>query len=284
MIKFVLSYDGNDADNHQIDFYDVSQAMIGFQRSLAITTHLVLNGQVITQAPSLKNARIIASPPKEGSWEIIATILAGTYALGTAPQSTPLGHLIYSAYDYVVSEYLGFHVDYEQSLGQQYEKLKSSGADVPILDQSRFDSAMEKCEKAIQDMHRPIFATETASSASISKIFNGIKTPISTSLDINTYGFIKETIQDDSLSEYSGRVSSFNANTNKGRIYAITEKRPIPFILSDRAKTAENQIKLAESLATNVRSRFQSGEVTVSGYKLMSKMGHLKGVMITNID
>lgn len=53
-INFDLSFGGGITDRHQIDFYDVSQALIGFQRSLALTTHLVVNGEIITQSPSLK--------------------------------------------------------------------------------------------------------------------------------------------------------------------------------------------------------------------------------------
>ena len=74
-VQFELSYKGNDSDDHEIDMYDVSQALIGFQRSLAITTHLVLNGNVITQAPSLKGAKIYTFPAEEGSWKIHAGIL-----------------------------------------------------------------------------------------------------------------------------------------------------------------------------------------------------------------
>lgn len=117
-VEFRLSFRGNDSDKHQIDLYDVSQALIGFQRSLALTTHLVLNGEIITQAPALKGARIFASPAKEGSWEIIATILAGIYAIGTAPKDTPIGHIVRSVYDYMVSQSLGVHVDYDKTIGQ----------------------------------------------------------------------------------------------------------------------------------------------------------------------
>lgn len=74
MIKFILKYEGGDADNHLLDFYDAAQALDGFQRSLAITTNLVINGNIITQSTSLKNAKMLVSPPKEGSWEI-ATII-----------------------------------------------------------------------------------------------------------------------------------------------------------------------------------------------------------------
>ena len=51
-----LSYSGLLADRSEIDFYDVSQALVGFQLSLALTTHLILNDEIIVQAPSLKGA------------------------------------------------------------------------------------------------------------------------------------------------------------------------------------------------------------------------------------
>jgi hypothetical protein len=75
-LEIELSYIGAEADEHELDFYDASVALIGFQRSLAITTHLILNGEVITQAPALKGARILALPPEEGSWKIKAAVFS----------------------------------------------------------------------------------------------------------------------------------------------------------------------------------------------------------------
>lgn len=83
LLQFTLSFSGELADEHRIDLYDVSQAIIGFQRSVALTTHLVLNQKIITQAPSLKGAEILAFPPTDGSWKInTAVILTSLYGLG----------------------------------------------------------------------------------------------------------------------------------------------------------------------------------------------------------
>src|SRR6187549_2237579 len=134
-VEFTLSYGGSDSELHRIDLYDISQALIGLQRSLALTTHLVLNNEIITQSPSLKGAHIFAMPPDEGSWRIKVAIIAGTatalYNLGTAPKDTPLGHLIYSAYDYVLPESLGVHVDYDRTLGQLYKESRGEGQKLP---------------------------------------------------------------------------------------------------------------------------------------------------------
>ncbi len=121
---FSLSFTGRAADHNLIEFYDAAEALVGFERSLAITTHYVLNGSVITQAPSLKGAKIYAISPQAGSWKILAYIAAaGTLIsqINAIPKDTPLGNLIYSAYDYVIHETLGFHVDYSKTLGVQFE-------------------------------------------------------------------------------------------------------------------------------------------------------------------
>ena len=156
-VKFTISFEGNSSDNHRIDLYDIAQALTGFQRSLALTTHLILNNQVITQSPSLKNAEIYSLPSKDGSWKMTAVICTALYSLGTAPKDTPLGHIIYSAYDYVISESLGVHVDYNKTLGKLYEE--SENKKLPKIQQYQLDSVIEKCSFSIKEMHRPIYQT-----------------------------------------------------------------------------------------------------------------------------
>ena len=158
MTDLKLKFDGGLSENHVLDFYDAARAMTGFQRSLALTTHLVVNGEIITQAPALKNAEILVTTPEAGSWEIVATIVGAAWVMGTAGKDTPLGHLLYSVYDYVVANTLGFHVNYEKSL---YETYKESLTERNITPE-KLDSLMEKTESSISDMHRPIVASESA--------------------------------------------------------------------------------------------------------------------------
>ena len=163
------------------------------------------------------------SAPQQGSWKATAIVMAGLTGLyiyvGTAPKDTPIGNLISSAYDYVISETLGFHVDYDKTLGQQYEELKGK-PDVKRIPQAKFDTVVEKCEASIKAMHRPIVMSETAEKAE-SKGKNGRAPPrlIGHRLDQETYEHIAFTDQDSQPREIIGRVSSYNVNTFKGRIY-----------------------------------------------------------------
>jgi hypothetical protein len=284
-LRFTLSYEGADADDHKIDFYDVSQALIGFQRSLALTTHLVLNNQVITQAPSLKNAEISAVPAKAGSWEFVAivTVLGGGAVTAlTASRGTVLGHLIASAYDYVIAQSLGFHVDFEKTLGQQYEETKKNGADTYVLSEDRFDSLIEKCETAIIQMHRPIVENETATSAKITASLSDKVFQIGKTLNRETNDFVQESKKSESSATLYGRVSSYNVNTFKGRIFLASENRPIPFILSDNSRGPTALALITQSLSLNALDRLkEKGGVMIEAYKITRACRQLGGSQIS---
>ena len=240
-VQFTLSFTGADAERSVIDFYDISQALIGFERSLALTTHLVLNDEIITQAPALKGARIYALVPELGSWKftavVVASTLTGAFHVATLENKSPLGHLVFSMYDYVISQSLGQHVDYGKSLGKAYEEAKRNNVKVPQIRESQADSLIEKCSTAIREMHRPIYKSETATAGSISSNFAGTARPLSTTLTLETYDFIHETRVADAQEAVVGRVSSYNSNTFKGRIYVAKFGRPVPFELAPNSRT-----------------------------------------------
>lgn len=291
-IEITLSFFGQIAEANEINFYDVSQALVGFQRSLALTTHLVLNGEIITQAPALKGAEIIAFPPAAGSWKFSAAIVAlatGLYQAGTAPKDTPLGHLVRSAYDYVISESLGFHVDYEKTLGQQYEELKKTkqiGSQLPIpqLPISKLDSLVEKCENSIKEIHRPIVKSETASKAKLSAQVGHLNFRIGPELTSSTYEFIAYTERSSDDFIIIGKVTSYNINTFKGRVYVNQEHRPIPFELADMARDIGSVSAITASLQASARQRLQEdADIKFRAYRNESRTGRLKALYIIEI-
>lgn len=287
-IEFALSFSGNTSDDSIIDFYDVSQALIGFQRTLALTTHLVLNGTVITQAPSLKGARIIAAPPEEGSWKVVAGVIGAIWAAGQAPQDSAVGHLLISGYDYVVSETLGFHVDFDSTLGQQYKYLNENKSGVPKLEQSKFDAVIEKCEVAVRDMHRPIIGSETATKATILVGGGGQSRPLNHPLTRSTFEYVSQTHQENYPDVLEGRVSSYNGNTYKGRVFVREVGRPVPFTLRDAARTPNSIGLVTSSLSTYTRflsnSRVSGGFIQFVAFKNTSRSGQLKSLTIVEIN
>lgn len=287
ILEFTFSFTGNDSNASEIDLYDVSQALIGFQRSVALTTHLVLNDEIITQSPSLKGAKIYALPPETGSWKLTAAIvLTGAYNVATAPNNTPLGHLVYSLYDYVICESLGFHVDYNKSLGELYEKKEGEKSKIPLIKQHKADSLIEKCSTAIKEMHRPIYKTETATSASIIANLSGRTLPINAKLSINSYEFINETFTSNDPVTLEGRISSYNSNTYKGRVYINEIGRPISFELTENVRHESVIRIITASLSANALKMYtdESSIVHFTAFKNESKAGHLKSLNIIDVQ
>ncbi len=289
VVSFELTFEGGDADRHLIDFYDVSQALIGFQRSLALTTHLVLNDEIITQAPALKGARIYAQPPEDGSWKfgaVVTVVAAGAYAVGTLPNNTVLGHLVFSLYDYVVSESLGVHVDYNKSLGQVYKEAQEKRLALPQIKQSQADSLIEKCSTAIREMHRPIYKNESAALAHIEgKLPRRRPQPLSTILDRETYDFISETREGTEPELIWGRVTSYNSNTYKGRIYVEGVNRPVAFELDMNARDRRQIRLITSSLSANALRSYEDGGAVVEcvATRNTSRAGHLKSFTIKQV-
>ena len=289
IVRFCLSYGGNESDSQKIDLYDVSQALMGFQRSIALTTHLVINGEIITQAPALKGARILAAPAKEGSWEIEATILVGGIsAILLAPKNTLLGHLVHSVYDYVLFESLGVHADYEKSIGQMVEEYRikmQSGKDLSV-EQHKVDSLIEKCTTAITDIHRPISKSEKATIAKINTKFPSEIIPAGPELTLETLDYICEEFTGNEPVVIEGRISSYNSNTYKGRIYVATEGRSIPFELEEFCRNNSVIGLVTDSLSASAVKDYENEVSTIycRVFRNTSRSGHLKRYKIIEVS
>lgn len=288
-IGFTLSYEGSDTDQHAIDLYDAAQALVGFQRSLALTAHLVLNNEIITKAPALKGARILALPAEPGSWKMTAWVIAGMtglYNLGTAQSNSPIGHLMYSLYDYVIKESLGVSVDYNKSLGQLYEQAQKAKVNLPVVREAQVDSLLEKTERAILEMHRPIFKMQSAKSASITASLGGKNYPLGTTFDLETFDFIHETRSAEVPNVIEGRVSSYNSNTFKGRIYVTHYERPVAFEIDVPARSQRAVKLITTSLGHNALKQYNEPKATVHcvAFENTSRSGQLKSLTITKVS
>lgn len=282
MLRMTLQYDGGLADNNEIDFYDASRALIGFERSLALVTHLALNGEIITQATALDGAQIIVQPPEEGSWKVVAAIVGGLFAIGSVGRDSPIGQVVTSIYDYVLYETMGFHVDYDKTLQQQHaEYLREKK-----IRQEKIDSLIEKTESSIADIHRPIVASRTATQARIfGRDERSPPRQLGPEMSALTYEYIAQNIRSDDEESEVGVVSSYNLNTFKGRVFILHEQRPIPFELAPDARTGRNINLVTRSLRLNGANKDdRRAIITMTGYRIESRTGRLKKLLVESVS
>lgn len=256
-LRFELRYTGSYADSHLLDLYDAGQALEGFQRTLAITTHLVLNGEVITKAPALKNAQIFSYPIEDGSWKTTAIVaIAGSSLLSvaTASEKSFAGWMLKSAVSYVIEEATGAKIDYEDTLQEQLSEHRTLNG--KKIDRSRLDSVIEKCETSITQIHRPIVKSKSASNAQITCRSPHIPLSPVAHLNKNTYEYISRTVKSDVRKYYRVKVSSYNINTFTGRIYSDEfGGRTVPFWLTDEARMPSAIELITKSISANAIDR-----------------------------
>lgn len=285
MVSIALSYEGGIADNNIIDMYDAARGLAGFQRSLALTVHLALHGEIITQAPALKGAQILVSTPEAGSWKSTAKIIFSAATLTTigaalvAPKDTVAGHLVFSMYDYVIHSTLGFDVNFDKSLRVEYEESLRKKKITP----EKMDSLIEKAEASIADMHRPIVASQSANYALLfANPERSAPTQIGPLMSSETYAYISRGSVDERQETIVGKVASFNLNTYKGRIFVYEEQRPVPFELMYESRSGANTVAITSSLRSNSIARSShEGTVAMMGRRNFSANGRLKSILVS---
>jgi hypothetical protein len=283
ILTLEISYEGCSSDIHRIDLYDVSRAMMGIHRSLAITTHLLLNKNIISKCTSLKNAEIISLPSEDGSWKMKIVIALGSVfgAAMIAPQNSFLGHVIYSAYDYVLSESMGVHVDYEKSLGKLY--LENKNKNIHIPEQHILDLVIDKCHNSLIDIHRPIYESKTAKVGELKAFIGKKEFKFSSEFNQETFEYLTEEIHKDELFSITGKIVSFSATNYSGRISIDGIDRPIPFKLERDVKTNENFEKIIESLKNSTLKDTTPINVTLDVKVIQTKKGKIKKYIVKKV-
>lgn len=285
-LNLELVFKGADSSLGVINFYDIAKALVGFERTISLTNHLLLNGEVITQSPSASGFELLLSPPEIGSWKAIAGIVFGTaLTVGVASKDSALGYLSASALDYVIQQALGFHVDFDSTLGEQLEEAKKDKIIENNLSEDRFDSLIEKVEPSLKDCHRPIVFSETATNAQINWSTARGQGKLDGFFDAETYDYISATVRDKNLDEFTGAISSYNVNTFKGRIYIDSMNRTIPFELGDLARNARSAAMIVASMYENTsRMNTFAKYVTLRGFRNESKNDRLKSLFVVEVS
>lgn len=233
---------------------------------------------------------MLAQPAEEGSWKFVVAVLGSVGLASQAGFDSPMGFLIKSAVDYVVHESLGFHPNFEDALGVQIEKhMQSKEIDSPTLDlsEARFDSLIEKCESGIRALHRPVVFSQSAEAASIYCQLDFLL-PVGPPLNRQTYEYVSKTVTAEDISKFCGKISSYNSNTFKGRIYLENERRTIAFELAESTRNAADVGLIVNSLSGNAVSRFRgrnsSTSICLIGFRNESSTGRLKSVYVTDVE
>lgn len=291
--SFELRFDGGLATKGQLQFYDLAHALWGFERTISITTHLLLNGKVITQSTAAEGFYLTVLPPEEGSWKIKTVLGLGSVigAFGLAPPDTQFGWLAKSAVEYIIQETLGFTPNFEETLGAQIENFRTIEGQRELprdLSQSRFDAVIEKCEVGLRDMHRPIVFSGTADTAQVEYHVGSRAGTLLGHFDTETFRYVAQTVTKDDIVGLQGVISSYNVNTFSGRLYVPDYNRTVPFELDKNSRDRNSVDAITLSLRNNASQRtlkpdFVKPDIEFSAFRNESVSGRLKRIHVIEV-
>ena len=260
-MQLSLKFEGSEANNHNLDMYDAGVAVKSFHRFLAMTTSLALHEEIIIRATDLKQAKILTSPPKSGSWQILVTILL------LVPFSTLKQSLIGETMHYIIKRLIG-----DNSLDNKIENS---------IDQIKLDFLMEQCRSPILNVHRPIIKSSTASSLKIS-LFG--KEHIL--LNSDTYEYLKQEHLEDTK-DIVVRVNRYNIDTFRGRLSVEGIEKSIPFKLDKKSQDEGTTSLINRSLYENNSENYGTGDglrLKFSARKLVSSSGNPIIFFVSKVD
>jgi hypothetical protein len=267
-IEFKFTYHPR-GDSHVLPAYDAAQALYGIARSLSITTHYALNGRVIHQAPSLKNAKVLVTPPRAGSFEFIVPIvdLVTSREVVGGTVSTVMGGLILALTKLI----------YRRATGQPEQNTSDEVARLQREKHGDIDALTEIINQDIQRIHRPFLGANVTHL----NIYGG-ENHIGV-FDQKTCDYAKTKVLGDKPEEFVGNVASFNANTFNGGLWLKEEGRVIAFS-KDRSSIVKDEERalLAWSLSEYAHGR--SGVLRIRGISLRSKQGQLKRIFVISVE
>ena len=133
-LKFV--YDNGSADEHRLDLYDASVSLNGIARSLAITTHAFINGEIKTHGDSAHGAKFFLLPSRRGSFVIETAVwLSEAVAAG----------LFFDFVKYGFQEAVGLADEAAEPSRALQKRIEPTIGELPAT-----------LESALYEVHRPI--------------------------------------------------------------------------------------------------------------------------------
>lgn len=247
--------------NGGIDLYDAGIALSGISRSLAISIHYLINGRIIKQAPSLDGASINLLPPARGSFIFDVDILSAASTIAGVAASGVFGN---ACYDFL-------KVVFNRTVGRDSTPTDPRVQKLFKNDNGEIDTIIDTIEGDVASIHRPIIK-ESKNVVIIGGSNNIVN------LDMRSYDYVKAKILSDYAEDFYGNISSFNANSCKGRIYIIDEQRTVPFSPGDEGFSDSEKAILAWSLGEYVNNR--PGKVRLRGRSVTTQSGLLKNLII----
>lgn len=257
-LKFKITYQNGDADDHHLDMYDAAISYLGFSKALNITVGAILNKQVKVKGHHSGGIRVYLETSKRGSFEQLITVsFENPLVVGITT------NFVWEGIKYVWGSLLN------QAPAAPNKKVMDRIE--PI-----FDELLQAIETPVQEAHRPIVNDDK------------IKVDLTCGRKKDTIAFDKSTLKtvSEKVSEKieEGRIGNITKYSNIsciGRYFDEDLDKTVPF--HSEALSQYEQELLTWSLH-EANKDITKGKLRITVIPIKTATGKLKRYDFLNVE
>lgn len=261
-LKFIIRFEGGEAENHRLNLYYAAKSMHGLARALAISTHaLVSNGEIRHRVDTIPDVEFYMYPGQKGSFiEVVSVIFSdpAVQSIGTSVLGAAFWDMI--------------NFSWRHATGTTPETSHTRNKKI-IREKDEFANEIsDALEKPMQDLHSLIQEDH--------RIKIQIKKPkgeVIIELNVDTYNFVSTQDEGTIQKDIYGNVTKINIISGYGRFYDVNREKTIPFHLSKQMTTAKKGI-----LTTSLHDAGQTaeGKIHIDARVILNRLGQVKRLII----
>lgn len=261
-LKFVIRYNGGDADHHKLDLYNAAKSIRGLARALAISTHaLTSNGEIRHKVKSIPDVEFYLHPGQKGSLiEIVSIVFSDPMAqsIGTSV----LGAAFWDMINYSWRHATGTSPDPSHVRNKRIVRDKDEFA----------NEISDALEIPLQELHAPIQQDN--------RISIQIKKPrgeVILELNTETYNYVTTVNEGEIRMNIRGNVTKYNIISGYGRFFDENEDKTIPFHLSSEMTTAKKGLLTA---SMHNAGQLAEGAILIDAQAILTRTNQVKRYII----
>lgn len=260
-----LRYEGQEADNGELNLYDSAESLKGLALTLGRIAHSFVNGNRLQKRGAHPhNADVFHVAAKKGCFEQVAEV---EFQQAIVDFMGPR-KVVWNFWDY-----LNYTVS--TAIGEDYEPTTEYVKQLAESDSSPFEEVAETIEEPLKRLHRPIIKNSVFTAAFVREdqeqiIFN-----------MDSADYVETSDINDALEHFTGQVTRYNLNTGHGRVYVDELRRIIPFKIPN---FDVNQIAhRAATASMNDKANRVGGERTLVAQRVTNAPGTTKRLIVQEI-
>jgi len=264
-IPLKLKYDVPDSKEGRINLYSGPKSIFGFGKVIQLSTHLILNDEVINRSTAVRNAEFYLLPSKKGSYIQELNIIVLNYPAESLVVSTiainVLSNHISDAIKWLISSAAGItdsaYVPLEPRLGSKLEP--------------HFDDLQVVMDGAILEAHK------TVERSGGSVVLSDANHQELVTFNQDTLDYIKETKVSKDHEVIKGHVTRYNVLTGNGRLLDDETGDVIPF---SPKRSFNNHLFLSWSL--NEVDNERDGKLYFKINRVLNAREHTKRLILSD--